>query len=460
LDIKTILDDLPPDLITTYERCYAQIRTRQRELARRILPWVCVTPRPFRGEELQQALAVNRGTGSIDTSKLVPVKELVRSCAHLVVWDTNGDILLAHYSVHQFLARRRPDDLASMDQPNYSFQDAHEELASLCVSHLISLPLTPRRKTNRLSINTRPLVQTLLKHTPYSNLLGSKIKNTAQIPWPVSITAATDQEMLPVFFEFARGQWAPLTKDVSWASESFKAKFQQLALEPDLTWGIHPWRPLGISRESHFAGLLGYAIVNCHELLLNALLACPTVRPKTFTSPLPQYNNLPPLHLAARVGFHIFVDLTSDKCKLAAVDRDRRTALHHAAEACCDDFVASVSKNMEWRSTMDRFSSKFDRSDYQGNTPLHLAAANGSSRIVMFLVDSHFHPNTTNSAGQTPVMLSRLNNHPEVTNFLSTGIRTSEGIPRRTFQSPFSYPKTTPSSPSITNPNVPIAFPP
>ena len=74
------------------------------------------------------------------------------------------------------------------------------------------------------------------------------------------------------FLDYARQNWACDTIQISSDSPVW-AKFKTLALEPNLSWGLHPWVSSGQSLVSHYHGLLGCAIQLGHLALLNLLFS-------------------------------------------------------------------------------------------------------------------------------------------------------------------------------------------
>ena len=76
-----------------------------RELAKRVLFWVIYVRRPLTREELRHALAVEPETCKLDETNLCPVKDMVASCAGLVIADSNT-VRLVHYTAQEYFQLR------------------------------------------------------------------------------------------------------------------------------------------------------------------------------------------------------------------------------------------------------------------------------------------------------------------------------------------------------------------
>ncbi|CAM0144820.1 unnamed protein product [Urochloa decumbens] len=90
-----------------------------------------------------------------------------------------------------------------------------------------------------------------------------------------------------------------------------------------------------------------------------------------------------PVHIAAMVGSTAIIDKLVQKCPdyYEMVDAQGRNLLHCAVEFNKDAVVRYICQN-------DTFSMLLNAVDYDGNTPLHLAAKHGSPRIVSLLLQT------------------------------------------------------------------------
>jgi hypothetical protein len=96
------------------------------ELAKRVLFWVVYAKRPLTAEELRHALAVEPGTCRLDKTNLYPIKDMVSSCAGLIIVDSNI-VRLVHYTTQEYFQRRGAK----------SFEDVQRDIiATSCLTYL------------------------------------------------------------------------------------------------------------------------------------------------------------------------------------------------------------------------------------------------------------------------------------------------------------------------------------
>ena len=76
-----------------------------RELAKNVLFWIVHAKRPLTTVELRHALAVEAGACRLDEKNLCPVKDMLSSCAGLVIVDSNI-IRLVHYTTQEYFQHR------------------------------------------------------------------------------------------------------------------------------------------------------------------------------------------------------------------------------------------------------------------------------------------------------------------------------------------------------------------
>src|SRR5947208_14974253 len=135
-EIQQALTNLPKDLSETYDSCLSRISRQHSRFAQKILPWVYAATKPFEISQLREALAINPVTGCLDQDNMPPAHEILKCCSNLIIQDSNGQIILAHYSVRQFLEHRTVN---AQLFPNGLKLDAEElKLGMLCIAHLTS----------------------------------------------------------------------------------------------------------------------------------------------------------------------------------------------------------------------------------------------------------------------------------------------------------------------------------
>ena len=332
-DIKHALKTLPRDLDETYRRCIARITTKHQRYTPQILSWIASAKRPFKHDELQEALALDPETGCLDHSKM-PSRQWILQCGvGLITRDDEDQIVFAHHSVRKFLADQSTDDRIWLKGlgPNA----AVVALGELCVKHLssddYSRSLQPLNSGQRTSVALRKeTVETLLRPVP------KILRRFLQVPQAPRLTLLTRDPIAsssakkPAIFDFARDHWAILTRHISRSSACWQ-NFVELTIQPNNTWPIHPWKPMGLSVDSHYSGLLGWATANEHLPMLDILLEAKP-RAEIFKLPLYEFGNRPALHVASSLGNTDVVALLQAVCKIRLVDNSGRTALHYASE--------------------------------------------------------------------------------------------------------------------------------
>ncbi|KAF9774425.1 hypothetical protein IL306_007584 [Fusarium sp. DS 682] len=101
-----------------------------KQLAFRVLAWICRTNKEFSIKEVQHGLALREGDTELQEDAIVDGKLLVSVCCGLVeISEASRTIRLSHYTIEDYF------------QHNYHlFQDADAYIAKQCISYL-SLPL-------------------------------------------------------------------------------------------------------------------------------------------------------------------------------------------------------------------------------------------------------------------------------------------------------------------------------
>ena len=189
--------------------------------------------------------------------------------------------------------------------------------------------------------------------------------------------------------------------------------FRTLALQPNLTWRMHPWVSLGRSIGSHYSGLLGWAIANRHRSLIDILVHTNDRKMRdVFNLPLSHHNNLLPLHLAARVDDVDILSSLLPNCDPKKKDLNGWTAIHN-----CADVGAKLSLVL----LLDSKINKRAR-DIQGRTALHIAAGNGHSKVVVDLLQNGLKAeiNSPSKLDESPIKMAIKNGHAETVRELLT----------------------------------------
>ncbi|EXV03146.1 ankyrin repeat protein [Metarhizium robertsii] len=409
-DIQTALENLPRSLDETYARCLQRINKRQSRFAWTILRWVAAAITPFQVDQLREGLAINTNTGCLDRNQIPPRQEIIKCCCNLIT-SNNGQILLTHHSVRQFLETRLPS--GQFTCASFELYTAQSELGALCVTHLTSADYGLGLQHCNVGECSRIAMGKLTMKTLIEGPLPSWTHRFLPRPKPATIvlpnrssnpSSPSDTEVLS-FFQYAKAHWAPLTRHITEDSPNWD-KFRALALEPNLSWRLHPWQPLGESLDSHYSGLLGWAVVNHHVPLLHILLGLRDFKPKKdiFNVPFYHYDSLPALHLASITGDVEIVKRLLQVCDLNKRDNNHRTSLHHAAERGHSDVIPLLIQKQ----------GDLKVRDSRGRTALHFAAENGHERAVQALIDQGADVDQRDNMRQTAIFLAARNGHKRI----------------------------------------------
>jgi hypothetical protein len=137
--IRTSLNQLPKTLNETYANILRRIHEDDVELLRRVLLWVAFTVLPLTIEELQEAVAVEAGIGTlnaIEESRLNDPRDILNLGGSLLGVSETGHIKLAHLSVKDYLLSA--DIKATPDVFRFGMapKEANQELAVNCITYL------------------------------------------------------------------------------------------------------------------------------------------------------------------------------------------------------------------------------------------------------------------------------------------------------------------------------------
>ncbi|KAI9796740.1 MAG: Ankyrin repeat domain-containing protein 44 [Piccolia ochrophora] len=136
-EVKRALDTMPVGLVEMYEETMARISrqsSKRKELAMRILGWVCHAKRPMSVEELRHALAVDYDPKqsvpprSLDEENLLRQTMLIDVCAGLVTIEQESKVIrLVHYTAQEYFD----------GQSSTLFPNAATQAAGTCLTYLL-----------------------------------------------------------------------------------------------------------------------------------------------------------------------------------------------------------------------------------------------------------------------------------------------------------------------------------
>jgi hypothetical protein len=281
---------------------------KKQSLANKALKLVCAAVEPFRVSQLQEALVVDPKTGELKSGP-IQKDEFLACCASFVYLEDDGGgelVLLAHYSVRQFLL----ETIVGVGGI------AELELGELCVTYLHRhMPVREltvynqesslgRKQNLHIPANfgtsiLRSVLPLLLRlHSPRRSPVSG-----IQVPASQQAGFTCDPKR---FLQYARVHWASLTQCISIKSSSY-AKFEELALSNIKTWWMFPWQKhYESSPTSHIATMYRWSIINCHYGLLSLAIGQQSqVREEIYSLPLFSSSGrrtLLPFQAAAETG--------------------------------------------------------------------------------------------------------------------------------------------------------------
>jgi len=435
---------LPRSLEDVYVQCLRRKHRGNFICDPDIIAVACAAPQPLSILAARELAAMEYETTSIDRDAMPAKAWLVRSLVGLVTLDDTELLLLpAHNTVRDFIFSRKADsclgklpgkgkltkevrtdpdlqldcvgfvtrDIATSAPEKRAARKLHESyiqrrriycrslLGQLCLTHIksrasraLDAPLKPVQIPNipvQLSALRRPLQWVL----PYAS---SQSTIQARLPRLKSKQATHEQDG---FLTFAIANWIacnegsmlsenppftvsmldrPRSHDL--VSTPWRSVFENVALDRNESYAVHPWPAIMQSRTSHLLGMFAYAVANNHSELLSVVIKYRTSLPRgSLDSPLASHDLLPALHVAAKAGFTSVLGMLMGIC-----DQDsrcqpfRRTALHYAAEGGhvpCFETLLSPSPLLAVAE------------DANGQTVLHLAASNGHTDVLDVIHD-------------------------------------------------------------------------
>jgi hypothetical protein len=129
--VREALKNLPKDLEHTYNEAMARIDSQsedERNIAYLALIWVANAKRPLSAAELQEAIAVEVSSKSLDPDGILDITLIVSVCAGLLMIDVaTGLVRLIHYTIQDYLTHIQET----------KFPLAQTEITQWCLTYLL-----------------------------------------------------------------------------------------------------------------------------------------------------------------------------------------------------------------------------------------------------------------------------------------------------------------------------------
>lgn len=438
-DIFLALDDLPPDLPTTYRRCLERIDQQRQGVAAKVLRWVCFARRPLSADELREVVSFDLSDDEWNAKKLQTLSSLISSCANLVWVEhisapedskhpdivgadaSNQSVRLIHPSVKQYLLG--PESSFSLVF-HLDAELAVTTCGEECVNYLSFKNFGLQLQQSTVSITSLPSPETLISQIAVPAFAKRLLswRSTSQAPQKViNITRPPPRRIDQVehhnyqFLRYAREYWALQTKSISSRSRAW-TKFQHLALHPNNSWEMHPWATGNPSHQSDLRALLGWATREEHMPLLDLLVQ----RQKQYKTrdfcnlPLAQ-DGFPALHLACRLGFLGVVQLLLGICDVNAPGPEARTALSYAVEKDHTEVARTVlhQSGVIFATTVVPIAIHTITQGF-GLSLLGLAVNSGSAGMVSLILNTQVSISPERADETNPLVLAASSGHSEV----------------------------------------------
>ena len=108
-EMRKLLENVSVKLDDFYANTLERIKARESELALKVLSWLVRQMRPLSVKEIQEALAVEYSTTSINSDAFSHKDDILEMCHGFVVINEEEILSLAHATVHEFLASKLDD---------------------------------------------------------------------------------------------------------------------------------------------------------------------------------------------------------------------------------------------------------------------------------------------------------------------------------------------------------------
>ena len=127
--MRQALKLMPANLSEAYESTLKRIREQAQnhsDLAFRIIGWVSHTERHLKVDELRHALAIEKGTHSIDNENFTSTNIILQVCLGLLLLDSeSGTFRFIHHTAHEYFR-----------QLHQQFAEIHLDIAETCLTYL------------------------------------------------------------------------------------------------------------------------------------------------------------------------------------------------------------------------------------------------------------------------------------------------------------------------------------
>ena len=397
--VRQKLQELPPDLNKVYDRILGQIDVDCEEIAKLVLRWVAVAPRPLTMDELAMVCALGTGEWERNTmptkDTLYELRDGFQCCEPLVYVTGNDTINLVHQSAKDYLLGAHLQGRDGLSQYHIVPESTNLLMFKTCWKYLSleefkqGTVVIERGGDHRLgkSYLDKPFLDDhcLLRYASKEWLKHALLASPA---------LATD-------YEFSKDMLdrAPTLRDF-WLLE-VAAKGQEAVVQRLLEDGAE------LESQSEYGRTpLLLAAQRGHEGVVKLLLSRDDVAVNS-----PDLWDQTPLWWASKLGHEEVVKLLLSRGDMAVNSHDKRglTPLLWAAENGYEGVVKLL---------LSRDDVAVNSHDKRSRTPLLWAAQAGHEGVVKLLLSRDVAVNSHDEWGRTPMLWAARNGHEGVVKLL------------------------------------------
>lgn len=400
--VRKALAMLPNDLDRMYDETLLRIENQSedyKELAMQILEWIVFAVRPLSVNELQTALAVERGTHEIDESNFVDPELLTSVCAGLVVFDQASSVIrLVHSSTQEYFRRIRCS----------RFPNAQIHIGSICLTYLTFREFAAGACSNDQAVRSRMRKHRLLRYA--AQHWGEHCRDDSQRDIKSQILEFLDDE-------------AHISSAVQVMHLTAPARFPEFMSRLHLAghFGLEHTVETLLQKGDNISVRDGFGATALHR-------AAEAGQKNTVKRLLEHGADIEAhdskghraIHRATIGGGTETVLLLLDQGANVSEAIDGRTALHFAAETGNEEIITALLQagggvdTESYDVGEDNWQKKF----FAGRTPLHWAAQNGHLVVAQVLLEHGARVNALNSTSRTPLQEAIMFNHVHMVRYL------------------------------------------
>ena len=382
--IRKALSSLPRTLDETYERILSAISVDYSEYVIRILQWLAFSARPLSLKEVTEIAALDPfrdpEPAFAEEEILDDEGSILSICSSLITFikDTDDSVILAHYSVKEYLLSER----SRMTQYSLYDLDCNAFIATCCLKYYLQL-LQP-------------------KHDDKDNQIHDALKNYAKKFWCTHCRLAGEKSTYWML---------PASKLLSTGDVKFYGT--RICSDPEKVRGwpnLHTPPALSAAIVLELNNLAFFLLDNGDEdRIVKELLYCNADKPGCFNYESGFFNYPPALHLAVNQDNKKLVSRILDN----GVDADCRDL---KGESCLNGPV--YRNNYEMILLLLTRGANASHMSRVGKSALHITSEKGHTQTVELLLEKGADVNLVNKDGDSALAIASGKGHIQIVKLL------------------------------------------